>query len=81
MTSKVPRPLFKPRKPLSHRPVFRKPCPCPPASKFGCPERRSVVFLAAGMECPYCHLASLEEREDNLIVCPVCGYGTHRPVT
>ncbi|MEW5763556.1 MAG: hypothetical protein ACOYXN_03685 [Acidobacteriota bacterium] len=81
MTSKDSRPLFKPRKPLSSRPVFRKPCPCLPATRSGCPEKQTLVFLAAGMECPHCHLASLAEREGALIQCPICGYGTHRPVT
>jgi hypothetical protein len=81
MTQKALKSLFKPRKPLAERPVFRKPCPCLPATKSGCRERATVVLLAAGMECPHCHLASLLEREGNLILCPICGYGTHRPVT
>ena len=71
-------PLFKPRGQRKAAPRFRKPCPCPPSRGSGC---SSVVFLAAGMECPHCRLASLAEGEGNEIRCPVCGYGTHRPVT
>ncbi|MGC8724148.1 MAG: hypothetical protein ACP5VF_09800 [Acidobacteriota bacterium] len=69
--------LFRPRSECRRPARVRKPCPCPKNSD-SC---RTVVMLAAGMECPFCHLAPLREEAGGMIACPVCGYGTHRPVT
>jgi hypothetical protein len=33
-----------------------------------------IEILVEGEECPYCHFAKLKREEDQ-IVCPVCGYG------
>jgi hypothetical protein len=33
-----------------------------------------IEILVEGEECPYCHFAKLKKEEDQ-IVCPVCGYG------
>lgn len=46
------------------------------------PQRSSentIEILVEGQECPFCHFAKLK-REDDEIVCPVCGYG-HKPCT
>jgi hypothetical protein len=42
---------------------------------------RTVVYLSPGMECPNCHMATLEKADQGPVACPICGYGTHRPVT
>ncbi len=42
---------------------------------------RTIVYLTPGAECPNCRLANLEKAEGGKVACPVCGYGTHRPVT
>jgi hypothetical protein len=42
---------------------------------------RTVVYLTPGMECPNCHMATLEKADQGPVACPICGYGTHRPVT
>lgn len=68
--------LFRPPK----KPSLRDPCPCLPSTRSGC-RNRTVVYVAAGSECPHCHLATLREEPGGEIRCPVCGYGTHRPVT
>ncbi len=53
-------------------------CPCTQSRAGGC---RKTVFLVAGMECPHCHFARLGQTEPGELRCPICGYGTHRPVT
>ncbi len=68
---------FKPRKKTAGA--------CRRRVKSGCasPESacRTIVTLTPGTECPNCRLANLEKVEGRKVVCPVCGYGTHRPVT
>lgn len=34
----------------------------------------NVEILIEGQECPYCRFSELKREEDQ-IVCPVCGYG------
>jgi ribosomal protein L37AE/L43A len=46
----------------------------------GCLTKKTVIeVLVEGQECPFCHFAKLK-REENEIVCPICGYG-HKACT
>lgn len=40
---------------------------------------QTIEILIEGQECPFCHFARLK-REDDEVVCPICGYG-HKACT
>jgi ribosomal protein L37AE/L43A len=53
---------------------------CSSNKKTDAKESEQIIeILREGQECPFCHFANLK-REDDEIICPVCGYG-HKPNT
>jgi hypothetical protein len=77
MTASRPSSIFKPRPSSTKGRRFRKPCPCAKTSD-SC---QTVEMLAVGQKCPHCGLDRLRLVEGGEVRCPICGYGTHRPVT
>jgi len=72
--------LFRPRK--SEGCAKRRAkvaCDCQKTGGEG--ERCDVIYVTAGMECPFCGMGTLKEESPGKVVCPICGYGTNRPVT
>jgi hypothetical protein len=68
--------IFKPRPPSKGR-RFRKPCPCQRATD----PCSTVEMVSVGQDCPHCGLEKLRLIEGSEVRCPICGFGTHRPVT
>lgn len=80
MESRFQSRLFRPRKSVGcAKRKKRVPCGCQKVGgEGGCTD---IIYLSAGSECPHCGMAALAENSPGVVTCPICGYGTNRPVT